>query len=360
MQTIEITVPFVYDAKGKMPRQVNTRDLSFGEYMTFNLTVVDDAEAPVAVRYTNHAKTTGKNDEVYLDDDAPETIEYRVKDGEFYAVQPKYHAEGQATLETITHREQLSHNPIALASRNIGDYGSTRDYDAFIDGDLEDVAKYKLSWCDREDRLALLQQKLDGFLLVGDQLWVKCGQPMLHVKYHGTMTSSTADITVAVAGKQIEDYDTNREGYYFRLDDYENAKDFAYKGIKWTDRYAAVTEHAHDIEILIPEPLTLLPDVGDYLGFGHEVLADETNKVLKAGRNQANTWYDLQEAYDAFKQTKSEQDLFVMMEAAERVIDVTEDPDRGYSSHSRKQLKRFQERLEMRPTYDASKSPLKI
>jgi hypothetical protein len=360
METVEITVPFVYDAKGKMPRQVNTRDLSFGEYVTFNLPVVDDAEAPVAVRYTKHAKTTGKNAEVYLDDDAPETIEYRVKDGEFYAVQSKYHAEGQATLETITHREQLSHNPIALASKSIGDYGSSRDYDAFIDGDLEEVAKYKLSWSDREERFAQLQQKLSEFLLIGDQLWVKCGQPMLHVKYHGTMTSSTADITVATVGEEIEDYSTSREGYYFRLDDYENAKDFADKGIKWTDRYAALTEHVHDLEILIPETITYLPDVGDFLGLAYYVLSHETDKVLKAGRGQANTWYDLQEAYDAFRQSKSEQALSAMIEAAERVIELTEELDRGHISYGRKLLKRFQERLEMRPTYDASKSILKI
>jgi hypothetical protein len=360
METIEITVPFVYDAKGKLPRQVNTRDLKFGEYVTFNLPVVDDAEAPVAVRYTNHAKTTGKNDEVHLDEDAPVTIEYRVKDGEFYAIQPRDHAEGQATLETITHREQLSHNPIAQASRNLGGYGSNQDYDSFIDGDLEDVAKYKLSWSDREERFALLQQKLDQFLLVGDELWTRCGQPMLHVKHYGTMRSSTADITVEAVGREIEDYDTNRDGYYFRLDDYENAKDFAQKGVKWTDHYAAVTEHAHDIEILIPEPLTLLPDVGDYLGFAYQVLTRDQDEVLKAGRSQANTWYDLQEAYDAFRQTKSEQDLFVMMEAAERVIELTEDRERGYASHNSKQLKRFQERLEMRPTYGASQAAFKI
>jgi hypothetical protein len=357
MEAIEITVPFVYAAKGKMPRQVNTRDLTFGEYVKFNLPVVDDAEAPIAVRYTNHAKTTGKNDEVYLDDDAPVTIEYRVKDGEFYRAQPQYHAKGWATLETITHREQLSRNPIAQVSRNLGDYGSYRDYDSFIDGDLEEVAKYKLSWSDREERLALLNQKLDEFLLVGDELWVKCGQPILHIKPHGTTTSSTADITVTTAGKEIEEYATNREGYYFRLDDYENAKDFAHKGVTWKDRYAAVTEHAHDIEILIPESITLLPDVGDYLGFAYKVLSDETDNVLKAGRSQANIWYDLQEAQDTFRQTKSEQDLFAMMEAAERVIGLMGD---RYSSHSRNKLKQFQERLEMRPTYGASKSLLKI
>lgn len=343
MQQIAITVPFVFKAYATKERQRNAREVYFGEYARLQIPIADESEAPVAARYKTTYRATGRNGEASEDAEDAKQVELRVFDGQFYSAVPSAHDVGQASAEVLTDRELLGQNPIANSVASVSDYSA---YSTFIEQGLNDASDYRIERSDRNLQLEKITTLAANYLIIDGKLWARCGHPTIHVTPDKSFTSTSCSIAIDLLTDE-ELYSTERGGYYFRLDDFENAWEFTRQNVDWghTRLSAYTIEKVRDIEVLIPEALTADPDLADYVAIAHRVLNDDKSEIIDQGRAVTNAWHDLNDLANEFQAKPSDANLENVMASIETLLKLKT----GDNQHLQKRFDRFRDRLNNRP-----------
>lgn len=304
-----VTVPFVYEISATKDRERTPREVMIAGRAGISLLVADGSEAPIALRYTKlerdvHGRITKR-----------EPVELRVAGERFFE-------RTDLTQDMFEDAETGygARNPLIYKNHILARYRIAWQQFGQLPSSEKD---YKVSASSRDKDEQEIQSSADAYLFVGGGVWRECRHPVLELTM-GIYQRAWLDV-IYVDPRNT--FSKLGDGEYFRLDEFENAKEWAQfrfesnaerYGEKITD--AQIVERVADLDIVIPEAFTFNPDISDFLAFAGKALKDDEKNVIFQGRAMTTAWHDVADAVNALKEKPADVELHNLIEAIGKLI----------------------------------------
>lgn len=295
MRKVNISVPFVYAIEATKPRQRTPRQFYLGEVKDFEITALDESEAPVAARWLE----ADRRDEWHRK-------EVRVIDDHFYKPVTKslYEPVTKSLNTDVMSVEQLSqkdfstrkHNPLISYSESHEKAATRFAFGQFMDGTL-DTGSYEdyssVFFSDHYETVKALHEISSSLVIIGEQVWQKTTEPLLLLKLKGSHSRSTEYYITK------DNIYVPTQAHVFPLYDFDAMLKFANDFHEGSEGELSTFASVKDLDVYMPDAFEFNGEKHNVTNLYKNVCSHFEKHVLETGRAAANAWFDLNEAFEA-------------------------------------------------------------
>lgn len=328
-----VNVPFKYDAEILKPRCRNLEPMAFGDWVEVNIAETTASDAPVAVRWIDADSLPYVDTPIVKETRWFEDSHYR----RVFDSDDRNEKNGFTRDTIIEACANGRHLSWALP------FGQDYDLVRVISGSLKPIDETptrKIENSTREKAISDIELRASELLLIDEELWIKCEEPIYAVK-QGTgliVSIPTAyDLTQVAPDRR------------FRIDRMDDAIDH----FKLDDRF--IRERA---DVLVPDSVRFDDETPAILHSTREALSWYAKSLHKMPTDFIVAWGHLRDAHNAADQEASPEHMDALIERFQAYVETCPEPDSWYAEEMSKAINRWSLRpLQPDDHYDGAMGP---